>query len=599
MTRRVLLLVLLATLGVGGVKLTGADFAGSSGNPANRLAAAADWTPPTVALADPGTPITGSVSLSATGSDSVSGLASVKLQYRPSGASSWSDICAGSASPLSCSFTTNAGPIPDGLYDLRAVATDNGSNSASSVVADVRIDNTPPSLALTDPGAMSGQVGLATTSSDGNGSGVSSVSYQYRPAGSSTWSDACTATAAPFSCPFDTRTGATPDGRYDLRAVARDGVSLSTTSTLSGKWIDNTAPSSAAMDDPGALLTGTKTFSGSATDTASGVASLKFQYKRSSGSAWSDACTAASAPYSCSFDTSAVADGLYDLRVVAKDAAGNTTASTAHTSRQVDNGRPTVTLTDPGSHLAGSVTLGASASDGDGSGMSSVRIQYRPAGGASWTDICVDSTSPYTCSVNTKDTQDGSYELHAVGTDNAGLATTSATVTTVIDNTKPNGADIQTENGGATAGRAEPGDTLHLTYSEAMRPSSILPGWDGSPTSATVRFTDGVTTDNVEIYDGANTTRLELIAGARHIVLRGDYVPASGARFTATMVRNGATVTVTLGTLTAGGVNSSLGVAETMEWPPSKNATDLAGNACENTLVLELIIEGGVLDAEF
>ena len=51
-----------------------------------------------------------------------------------------------------------------------------------------------------------------------------------------------------------------------------------------------------------------------------------------------------------------MADALYDLRVVATDVAGDTRTSTTVANRRVDNNGPTVSLTDPGSPLRGSVT---------------------------------------------------------------------------------------------------------------------------------------------------------------------------------------------------------------------------------------------------
>lgn len=47
---------------------------------------------------------------------------------------------------------------------------------------------------------------------------------------------------------------------------------------------------------------------------------------------------------------------------------------------------PTVTLTDPGSPLHGTVTLAAVAAD-LGSGVADVRFQAARAGSASWTDL--------------------------------------------------------------------------------------------------------------------------------------------------------------------------------------------------------------------
>jgi hypothetical protein len=66
------------------------------------------------------------------------------------------------------------------------------------------------------------KLSLSTAPTD-SGSGLASVSYQYRVSGStSAWSIACTPTAAPWSCGWNTATQATPDGAYDMRVVAAD-----------------------------------------------------------------------------------------------------------------------------------------------------------------------------------------------------------------------------------------------------------------------------------------------------------------------------------------------------------------------------------------
>ena len=56
-------------------------------------------------------------------------------------------------------------------------------------------------------------------------------------------------------------------------------------------------------------------------------------------------------PYTCAFNTTAVADGLYDMRALATDNAGNTTASAVQTNRRIDNLGPVVALTSPAAGL--------------------------------------------------------------------------------------------------------------------------------------------------------------------------------------------------------------------------------------------------------
>jgi chitinase len=543
-----------------------------------------DNTAPTTALTDPGTPLTGTKTLNGTASDAGSGLATLTFQYRLSSGGSWTDACpTRTSSPATCSL--NTATLADGLYDLRTLAADAAGNSASTVVSNRRVDNTAPSVAVVaPPPAVRGTVTLQSTSSDGAGSGITQIKYQFRPASTGTWVDACTTTGSPFTCSGDTAT--MPDGLYDVRAIATDGAGLTTTSATASGRIDNTAPTSATLTNPGSPLTGTVALSGTAADAGSGVASVRVDYAPAGTTTWQTACTDATAPYSCSWATAGVvADGLYDLRAVAIDLAGNTLASATVTSRRVDNTAPTVSLTNPASPLRGTVSLGATASDG-GSGMASVRWERSPAGAGTWTTICTDTTSSYTCSFNTTALAEGSYDVRAVATDNVGLTTATASVTRVIDNdTTPTGANVQVANGSGTSHKMDAGDTLTFSWSEPIAPGSILSGWNGSSTTVTVRVTDSGSNDTLSIYDAANSTRLR-ITGASELTLRADRTDSAGARFTATAVQSGSSVTITLGALQSGTSKTNT-KSQAMAWTPSISATDLAGNAVSSSVVNE------------
>ena len=181
--------------------------------------------------------------------------------------------------------------------------------------------------------------------------------------------------------------------------------------------VDNTGPS-ASVDDPGTPLRGTVSLTGSASDPGgAGVASAAFQRSPASGGTWTTVDTDTSSPYSVSFDTTAVADGLYDFRLVATDQVGNTTVSALVTNRRVDNTAPAASLDDPGANLRGTVTLSSTASDA-GSGIATRTYQHSPAGAGTWT------TTP--AAFDTTAVTDGLYDLRVIVTDNAGNSTTSA-----------------------------------------------------------------------------------------------------------------------------------------------------------------------------
>lgn len=287
-----------------------------------------------VVLTEPGDVVRGTVPLSATVHNAGGLTYTVRIEYSPAGTSSWKSICTGLVAPYTCSWATTGSAYTNADYDLRAVATSGASTLTSVVVADVLVDNLAPVVTMTDPGTpLRGTATFAATASDTH-SGLAQVAIQYASTGSSTWKPLCTVTTAPYSCRFDTTT--MPDGSYGFRAIAADVAGNTTTSaTITSRQVDNTV-SSVSMEDPGAFLAGSVTLSASATST-SGVTSVRIQIAPAGTSGWVDVCTDTTAPYSCTWDTTKVADGLYDLRAVLVDGAGGTTTSTVATGSRVDN----------------------------------------------------------------------------------------------------------------------------------------------------------------------------------------------------------------------------------------------------------------------
>src|SRR5204862_6356742 len=107
-------------------------------------------------------------------------------------------------------------------------------------------------------------------------------------------------------------------------------------------------------------------------------------------------------------DTSVAGAHCYRYSFTIKDNAGNTSAPVTATAK-VDTDNPSVTLTDPGTPLAGVVALGANASDSS-TAIQQVVFERAPAGGVTWTTIGTDSSAPYTASWNTG-VADGLYDV--------------------------------------------------------------------------------------------------------------------------------------------------------------------------------------------
>lgn len=95
-----------------------------------------DTTAPIVSLADPGSPLHGTVTLIPVANDGTgSGVASLIVQRAPSGTGTWTTI----------GTSWNTSGVGDGSYDLRARAADNVGNTANSPLRTVTVDNSHPS----------------------------------------------------------------------------------------------------------------------------------------------------------------------------------------------------------------------------------------------------------------------------------------------------------------------------------------------------------------------------------------------------------------------------------------------------------------------
>jgi hypothetical protein len=580
--------------------LSGATFTARTTNTLGTVVAAPDWTPPTVSLRNPGSPLKDTVVLTADATDAETGVANVTIQYLPENGSAWVTLCTATTAPYSCSWNTKN--VTDGSYDLRAQATDNAGLSTTTTEAVRTVVANNLLVVLARPAdVVRGTVPLSTTLYS-TGTVSYKVDVQYAVTGTTTWKTitGCSGLSSPYACSWVTTSYPSQD--YDLRAVAIAGGTSTTSPVVTDVTVDNVAPT-VTMQDPGSRLSGTVLLAASATDNESGIARMVLQYAVTGTATWRELCTLTGEPYSCRYDTPQLADGSYSLRAVATDLAGNTTTSAAVTNRAVDNTVSSVSMGDPGAYLSGTVTLAASASSN--AGVTSLRIQRSVSGSGSWTDVCTDTTSPYTCSWDTTAVADGSYDLRAILVDGSGLTTTSATIAgRIVDNTPLRGYDVQTLNGSATVGRLESGDTLRLTYTEQVTLTSITPGWTGTSLAVTLRLRDGGLLGLGNKGDTLDVLRAGSAVALGSVRLNEDYVKSGKtAQFNATMVastttvngRTATVVTLTVGTLASGSGIKTAANPGTMVWNPSALATALNGTAASAAPTSEL----GLLDREF
>jgi hypothetical protein len=180
-------------------------------------AAAADTTPPTVAISSPagGATVGGTVTVSASASDDV-GVAGV--QFRLDGANLGAED---TSSPYSAAWDTRA--FSNGSHTLTAIARDAAGNTATAASVTVTVSNavsdtTPPTVAITSPAGgatVTGTVKVTAAASDA-GSGVAAVSFFLDGA------SLATATNSSYTINWNTRKSS--KGTHVLTAVARDNA---------------------------------------------------------------------------------------------------------------------------------------------------------------------------------------------------------------------------------------------------------------------------------------------------------------------------------------------------------------------------------------
>ena len=412
------------------------------------------------------------MTVSSDSADGGSGVDSARFQRRPAGGGTWTTIDTDTSSPYSTSWDTT--PLADGDYDLRVLTTDQAGNTFTSATRTVTVDNTAPSVTVTAPtgfvnAAAPDPFTATATTPDGDVQDVElfSCSNVSVNCSSGSWVSLGVDGSAPYSAswPVD------PDGNRALRAVATDGAG-NTGSDVVNVTVDRTSPTgSLTAPADGTFVTATVAVSSDSADGGSGVDSARFQRRPAGGGAWTTIDTDTSSPYSTSWDTTPLADGDYDLRVLTTDQAGNTFTSGTRTVT-VDNSAPStplVTLSEssPFAYASGaevfvntdetgSYDVEATSSDAH-SGIDKMRFPGP-------TD---DSSSPYRASYGFSDLA-GAQSVTAFN----GVGLTASTPFTVTpDTAEPSGGSV-----GYPDGYDADGDVTITVDAGADALSGVAPG---------------------------------------------------------------------------------------------------------------------------
>ena len=277
-----------------------------------------DIVAPTVSVSGlaNGATVAGVVSLSANASDNV-GVAGVQF-YVNGAAVSVED----SGAPYGASWNTVA--VANGSYVVTARARDVAGNVTTSAPVTVTVANpdiAAPTVVVSAPtGSMSGTVSLSATASDNVG--VSGV--QFFVDGNAVGVED---SSSPYGVSFNTTTIA--NGVHTVTARARDAAGNTTVSAPVSITVANpdiTAPT-VSLTGPanGASVSGTVSLTATASDNV-GVSGVQFLVDNVALGAEDT-----SSPYSATWDTTTASNGTHTLTARARDAAGNTTTTSAVT----------------------------------------------------------------------------------------------------------------------------------------------------------------------------------------------------------------------------------------------------------------------------
>jgi|GEM_PF-6503273 hypothetical protein len=274
-----------------------------------------DTTPPTVSMTAPanGATVSGSnVTVSATASDNVG---VVGVQFSLDSANLGAEVA---SAPYSVNWNTTS--TANGAHTLAAKARDAAGNNSTSSIS-VTVSNPPQ---ISGVSASSITQTSAVISWTTNIPADSQVNYGTTTAyGSSTVLVATLVTSH-----SQTLSGLSAQTIYHYQVLSKDSTGALVTSgdnTFTTQTPPDTTPPTVSVSSPstGAAVSGTITVSANASDN---VGVVGVQFKLDGANLGTEVTTS---PYSVSWNTTTSANGAHTLTATARDAAGNTTTSSA------------------------------------------------------------------------------------------------------------------------------------------------------------------------------------------------------------------------------------------------------------------------------
>ncbi len=521
------------------------------------------------------------------------------------------------------SLALNGGTIKDaaGNDATLTLATPGAANSLGAN-RNIVIDTTAPSgsiTAPTDAGYVNSTQPTFTVSASDSGSGVASVLFQYKLTAAPTYTDLNTDTSSPYAAVWGI-VNLSDASSYNLRAVITDNAGSQTTLTAISTTVDTTAPSGSitAPNDGAFVSTTPPTFTVSASDTLSGVASVQFQYKLSTAGTYTNLNTDTSSPYAADWGVVTLTDGSsYNLRAVITDTAGNTNTLTAITIT-CDANVPTVdsvsSSTANGSYNAGDtiavtvafsktvyvVTTGGTpyitletgstdrnASYASGSGSSTLTFNYTVQAGDTSSDldyVAITSLALNGGTIKTVSGMDATLTLPAPGA----TGSLGANKAIVIDTTAPTISNVSSSSANGSYKLADI-IPINITFSEAV--NVVTTG--GTPT-ITLNSVSGGRSVTYSSGTGTNTLTFNYTVQSTDSSSDLDYLATTSLALNSGTIKDAAENDATL-TLPAPGAAGSLGANKALVvdgYVPSGGSISYTDGVTQSTSATITLNEG-------
>ncbi|MDI2037317.1 hypothetical protein [Paenarthrobacter nitroguajacolicus] len=206
--------------------------------------------------------------------------------------------------------------------------------------------------------------------------------------------------------------------------------------------------------------------------------------------------------------------------------------------------------------------------------------------------IAVDSSGNWTAlPVDVRNFADATITYSAKATDAAGNTSVAGTATSSKDTTAPTVTNVQLGNGGV-ANKLDKGDTVTLTFSEALKASTICSTWTNNSTTQTING-NGQVTVSVTAQDTLTVTSSVCAINLGSVALGADYTSTAltlngnGNGNVSSLAWNptAKTLTITLGTGGTGDKTVPTDPAVFPTYNPAAGLTDIAGNKLDTAPV--------------